>query len=100
MFGTCSECGPGSGYGSLTLEEIFNDHIKPLSVPAWQGAMIGHRHAAVHARGRARSRDRCGGVQDQDVRTGGYLKSRLYPRREPVQTPVVNPRDLNPVIKR
>jgi muramoyltetrapeptide carboxypeptidase len=43
VFGTCSECEPGSGYGSLTMEEIFNDHIKPLKVPAWQGAMIGHR---------------------------------------------------------
>jgi muramoyltetrapeptide carboxypeptidase len=43
VFGTCSECGPGNGnYGALTLEEIFNDHIKPLGVPAWQGAMIGH----------------------------------------------------------
>ena len=42
VFGTCSECGPGEGYGSLTLEEVFNDHIKPLKVPAWQGAMIGH----------------------------------------------------------
>ena len=43
VFGTCSECEPGEGYGSLTLEEVFNDHIKPLKVPAWQGAMIGHR---------------------------------------------------------
>ena len=43
VFGGCSECGPGDGnYGALTLEEIFNDHIKPLGVPAWQGAMIGH----------------------------------------------------------
>jgi len=43
VFGSCSECGPGNGnYGALTLEEIFNDHIKPLGVPAWQGAMIGH----------------------------------------------------------
>ena len=43
VFGSCSECGPGDGnYGALTLEEIFNDHIKPLGVPAWQGAMIGH----------------------------------------------------------
>jgi muramoyltetrapeptide carboxypeptidase len=42
VFGGCSECTPGDGYGSLTLEEIFNDHIKPLGVPAWQGAMIGH----------------------------------------------------------
>jgi muramoyltetrapeptide carboxypeptidase len=43
VFGGCSECGPGDGnYGALTLEEIFTDHIKPLGVPAWQGAMIGH----------------------------------------------------------
>ncbi len=44
VFGNCAECGPGDGsYASLTLEEIFNDHIKPLGVPAWQGAMIGHQ---------------------------------------------------------
>lgn len=43
VFGGCAECGPGEGYGSLTLEDIFNDHIKPLGVPAWQGAMIGHQ---------------------------------------------------------
>lgn len=43
VFGTCAECGPGDGnYGALTLEEIFADHVKPLGVPAWQGAMIGH----------------------------------------------------------
>ena len=43
VFGTCSECEPGEGYGSLTLEEVFDDHIKPLGIPAWQGAMIGHQ---------------------------------------------------------
>ena len=43
VFGSCSECGPGNGnFGALTLEEIFADHVKPLGVPAWQGAMIGH----------------------------------------------------------
>jgi muramoyltetrapeptide carboxypeptidase len=43
VFGGCSECGPGDGnFGALTLEEIFADHIKPLGIPAWQGAMIGH----------------------------------------------------------
>lgn len=43
VFGGCSECGPGNGnFGALTLGEIFDDHIKPLGVPAWQGAMIGH----------------------------------------------------------
>jgi muramoyltetrapeptide carboxypeptidase len=43
VFGTCSECGPGDdAFGALTLEEIFADHIKPLGIPAWSGAMIGH----------------------------------------------------------
>jgi muramoyltetrapeptide carboxypeptidase len=44
VFGSCSECEPGEGFGSLTLEEVFNDHVKPLGIPAWQGAMIGHQH--------------------------------------------------------
>ncbi len=43
VFGTCSECGPGEGFASLTLEEILADHIRPLGVPAWFGAMIGHQ---------------------------------------------------------
>lgn len=43
VFGTCSECGPGDdAFGALTLEEIFADHIRPLGIPAWSGAMIGH----------------------------------------------------------
>ena len=42
VFGTCSDCNPSAGYASFTLEEILNDHLKPLKVPAWQGAMIGH----------------------------------------------------------
>ena len=43
VFGTCSECTPGDdNFGALTLEEIFADHIKPLGIPAWTGAMIGH----------------------------------------------------------
>jgi muramoyltetrapeptide carboxypeptidase len=43
IWGTCSECEPGEGFASLTFEEVFADHIAPLEVPAWQGAMIGHR---------------------------------------------------------
>jgi muramoyltetrapeptide carboxypeptidase len=42
VFGKCTKCDPGQGYGSLTLEEVFNDHIKPLGIPAFVGAMIGH----------------------------------------------------------
>jgi muramoyltetrapeptide carboxypeptidase len=42
VFGRCTKCDPGGGYGSLTLEEVFDDHIAPLGVPAWYGSMIGH----------------------------------------------------------
>jgi muramoyltetrapeptide carboxypeptidase len=42
VIGKCTRCDPGEGYGSLTLEEVFDDHLKPLGVPAWHGAMIGH----------------------------------------------------------
>ncbi|MGJ4801863.1 S66 peptidase family protein [Luteimonas sp. SDU82] len=42
VFGECTDCDPGDGYGSLTLDEIFDDHIKPLGIPAYRGAMIGH----------------------------------------------------------
>jgi muramoyltetrapeptide carboxypeptidase len=42
IFGKCTDCDPGEGYGSFTLDQVFNHHIKPLNVPAWSGAMIGH----------------------------------------------------------
>ena len=42
VFGDCNECKPGRGYGSLTLDDIFADYIKPLGIPAYRGAMIGH----------------------------------------------------------
>lgn len=42
IFGECTDCKPGDGYGSLTLEQIFDDHVRPLNVPAYRGAMIGH----------------------------------------------------------
>lgn len=42
IFGQCSNCSPDADYGSLTLEEVLWDHIKPLGIPAWNGAMIGH----------------------------------------------------------
>ena len=37
VFAKCTDCGPGKGYGSLTLEEVLDDHIKPLAIPAWYG---------------------------------------------------------------
>lgn len=42
VFGKCTNCDAGEGYGSLTLQEVLNDHIRPLAIPAWYGAMIGH----------------------------------------------------------
>ena len=42
IFGECTDCLPGDGYGSLTLDEIFDDYIVPLKIPAYRGAMIGH----------------------------------------------------------
>ena len=42
IFGECTECDPGEGYGSLTLPQIFDDHLRPLGIPAYRGAMIGH----------------------------------------------------------
>jgi len=43
VFGKCTDCDPkGSGYGSLTLEEVIDYYIKPLGIPAYSGAMIGH----------------------------------------------------------
>jgi muramoyltetrapeptide carboxypeptidase len=43
VFGSCSQCEPGEGYGSLTLEEVLDEHVKPLAIPAYEGAMIGHQ---------------------------------------------------------
>ncbi|RNI26781.1 S66 peptidase family protein [Rufibacter latericius] len=43
VFGKCSDCEPGkSSYGSLTLEEVLEQHLQPLKVPVYSGAMIGH----------------------------------------------------------
>ncbi|NBC18076.1 MAG: LD-carboxypeptidase [Bacteroidetes bacterium] len=43
VFGQCTDCEPDSGgYGSLTLGEVLADHVAPLGIPAWRGAMIGH----------------------------------------------------------
>jgi muramoyltetrapeptide carboxypeptidase len=43
VFGHCTNCAPGDGgFGSLTLEEVLRDHLAPLGVPAFSGAMIGH----------------------------------------------------------
>lgn len=47
IFGQCINCLPDADYGSLTLEEVVWDCIKPLSIPAWYGAKIGHLEELV-----------------------------------------------------
>lgn len=43
VFGKCTSCDPGgSGYGSLTLEDVIDHYVKPLKIPAFSGAMFGH----------------------------------------------------------
>ena len=42
IFGQCTDCEPSGGYGSLTLNQILEDFILPLGIPAYRGAMIGH----------------------------------------------------------
>ena len=39
-----TNCKPGDGteFGSLTLDEVFDDYFKPLNVPVFAGASFGH----------------------------------------------------------
>ena len=42
VLGAFTNCEPGNGYGTLTLDEVFDDYFKPLGIPAWRGAQFGH----------------------------------------------------------
>jgi muramoyltetrapeptide carboxypeptidase len=42
IFGQCTDCDPSSGYGNLHLDQILDDYLLPLKIPAYRGAMIGH----------------------------------------------------------
>ena len=43
VFGRCTDCtADGPSYGAFTLSEVLEQHLKPLGVPAFQGALIGH----------------------------------------------------------
>ncbi|MGY6744059.1 MAG: S66 peptidase family protein [Cecembia sp.] len=42
IFGQCTDCNPSGGYGSLTIDDILDDYLLPLNIPAFRGAMIGH----------------------------------------------------------
>ncbi len=43
VFGQCNNCrNPDPSLGSFTLSEVLQQHLRPLGVPAFQGAMFGH----------------------------------------------------------
>ncbi len=44
VFGQCTDCvARGTqGYGAFTLAQVLDQHLKPLGVPAYQGAWFGH----------------------------------------------------------
>jgi muramoyltetrapeptide carboxypeptidase len=44
VFGQCTDCVAknSSSIGGFTLSEVLDQHLRPLGVPAFQGAMFGH----------------------------------------------------------
>lgn len=43
VFGHCTNCRASDGaYSGFTLSEVLRQHLEPLGVPAFQGALIGH----------------------------------------------------------
>ena len=43
VFGQCTDCrASGPSYGGFTLSQVLQQHLEPLGVPAFQGALIGH----------------------------------------------------------
>lgn len=45
IYGKCTRCDAGAN--SLTLKQVFDDHIKPLNIPAFYGGMISHEEKNV-----------------------------------------------------
>jgi len=43
VFGQCTSCRANdASYGGFTLSEVLKQHLEPLGVPAFEGALIGH----------------------------------------------------------
>lgn len=42
VLGAFTNCRPGEGFGTLTLDEVFDDYFLPLRVPVYRGAEFGH----------------------------------------------------------
>jgi muramoyltetrapeptide carboxypeptidase len=48
VFGQCTNCrNPVAGYTGFTIEQVLEQHLAPLGVPAFQGAQIGHIAAQI-----------------------------------------------------
>lgn len=42
IFGKCTKCDAEEPDKSLTLQQVFDDHIRPLGIPAFWGSSFGH----------------------------------------------------------
>lgn len=43
VFGQCTDCrASGPSYGGFTVTQVLKQHLEPLGVPVFQGALIGH----------------------------------------------------------
>jgi muramoyltetrapeptide carboxypeptidase len=42
IFGDCRNCDPEPDYPILSLDQVLDDHLRSLSIPAFVGASIGH----------------------------------------------------------
>lgn len=48
VFGQCTNCtNPVAGYTGFTIDQVLEQHLTPLGVPAFQGAQIGHIAAQI-----------------------------------------------------
>lgn len=42
VIGQFTDCKPGDGYGTLTLDEVFEDYFGKLGIPVFSGCLFGH----------------------------------------------------------
>lgn len=42
VFGQCTSCKTGGSFGGFTLSQVLEQHLAPLGIPAFQGALFGH----------------------------------------------------------
>lgn len=42
VLGAFTNCTPGDGFGTLTLDEVFDDYFGALGIPVYRGASFGH----------------------------------------------------------